>query len=112
MVAGQVSFHSAKRVKKVFVPTRENAIINRLNKTRVEKFPDLQEMKDEELKREREEKRKFNEQVRRQQKEEAERYAEMKHQKAHAYDELDQELEEKRAKLEENAAAAEEEEFW
>lgn len=28
-------------MKKILVPKRENAIINRLNKTKVEKFPDL-----------------------------------------------------------------------
>jgi hypothetical protein len=28
-------------VKKILVPTRQNPIINRLNKTKVEKFPDL-----------------------------------------------------------------------
>jgi hypothetical protein len=29
------------QVKKILVPKRENPIINRLNKTKVEKFPDL-----------------------------------------------------------------------
>ena len=33
----QVGFHSQKRVKKIRVEKRENAIINRLNKTKVEK---------------------------------------------------------------------------
>lgn len=28
-------------MKKILVPTRQNPIINRLNKTKVEKFPDL-----------------------------------------------------------------------
>jgi len=38
------------QVKKILVPQRENPIVNRLNKTRVEKFPDLQMMKEEKLK--------------------------------------------------------------
>ncbi|KIJ54478.1 hypothetical protein M422DRAFT_24423 [Sphaerobolus stellatus SS14] len=34
MATGQVSFYKDNRVKRVHVPTRENAIINRLNKTK------------------------------------------------------------------------------
>jgi hypothetical protein len=37
-------------VKKILVPQRENPIVNRLNKTKVEKFPDLQMEKEERLK--------------------------------------------------------------
>ncbi|KAI9637834.1 uncharacterized protein MKK02DRAFT_35925 [Dioszegia hungarica] len=37
MATGQVSFHSDKKVKRVHVSTRDNAIVNRLNKTKVEK---------------------------------------------------------------------------
>jgi hypothetical protein len=33
--------YSLFQVKKILVPKRENPIINRLNKTKVEKFPDL-----------------------------------------------------------------------
>ena len=36
MAVGQVSFHKQKSVKRIFVPTRKNEIINRLNKTKVE----------------------------------------------------------------------------
>lgn len=43
MAAGQVSFKDQRRVKKILVPARENVIINRLNKTKVEKQPDLQQ---------------------------------------------------------------------
>ncbi len=46
MAAGQVSFKDARQVKKVLVPLRENPIINRLNKTKVEKHPDLKQEKD------------------------------------------------------------------
>ncbi|KAK9243781.1 hypothetical protein V1506DRAFT_543400 [Lipomyces tetrasporus] len=42
MAVGQVGFKKDKLVKKVHVQTRVNAIVNRLNKTKVEKFPDFQ----------------------------------------------------------------------
>ncbi len=38
------------QVKRILVPQRENPIINRLNKTKVEKFPDLQMEREEKLK--------------------------------------------------------------
>jgi len=41
MATGQIGFHRQKEVKKVHVEKRINEIINRLNKTKVEKFPDL-----------------------------------------------------------------------
>ncbi|KAI9798713.1 MAG: Coiled-coil domain-containing protein 25, partial [Sarcosagium campestre] len=34
MAVGQVSFKDPKKVKKILVPNRENAIVNRLNKTK------------------------------------------------------------------------------
>ncbi|KAK9239224.1 hypothetical protein V1525DRAFT_398882 [Lipomyces kononenkoae] len=45
MAVGQVGFKKDKMVRKVHVQTRVNAIVNRLNKTKVEKFPDLQSEK-------------------------------------------------------------------
>ena len=41
MATGQIGFHRQKQVKKVHVEKRINEVINRLNKTKVEKFPDL-----------------------------------------------------------------------
>jgi hypothetical protein len=44
MVPGRVAFADPlwlRQVKKILVPTRQNPIINRLNKTKIEKFPDL-----------------------------------------------------------------------
>jgi hypothetical protein len=41
MATGQIGFHRQKQVKKVHIEKRINEIINRLNKTKVEKFPDL-----------------------------------------------------------------------
>ncbi|KAF7293804.1 NFACT-R-1 domain-containing protein [Mycena chlorophos] len=40
MAVGQVSFHNDKRVKRVHVPKRENPIVNRLTKTKVERVVD------------------------------------------------------------------------
>jgi len=37
------------QVKKIHIPQRENPIVNRLNKTRVEKFPDLHKEKEDYL---------------------------------------------------------------
>ena len=42
MAAGQVAYFSQKSVKKVRVERRNHAIINRLNKTKEERHPDLQ----------------------------------------------------------------------
>jgi len=56
MEVGQVGFHSEKEVRKIRVPSRANDICNRLNKTKVEDYPDLQagrEMYDTECKKER-----------------------------------------------------------
>ncbi|KAI0754479.1 cytoplasmic protein [Daedaleopsis nitida] len=40
MAVGQVSFHNDKRVKRTYVAKRENIIVNRLNKTKVERHVD------------------------------------------------------------------------
>ena len=61
MATGQVSFHKEKLVKKVYVKTRENAVINRLNKTKKEMFPDLEaEQRDFNIQKQREAKAYFN----------------------------------------------------
>lgn len=46
MDVGQVSFKDNKKVKRILVPQRENPIVNRLNKTKVEKKPDFKQEKD------------------------------------------------------------------
>jgi len=78
-------------VKRILVPQRENPIVNRLNKTRVEKFPDLQMEREEKLKAV----RKKDQAARLERKKEEARVAEerkqKKWQKDHAYDELFQE---------------------
>ncbi|KZT12187.1 cytoplasmic protein [Laetiporus sulphureus 93-53] len=40
MAVGQVSFHNDKQVKRIHVPKRENPIVNRLSKTKVERQVD------------------------------------------------------------------------
>ena len=45
MAVGQVGFKDNKKVKRVYVEKRENSIVNRLNKTKVEKHPDLRQEK-------------------------------------------------------------------
>eukprot|EP00667_Euglena_gracilis_P019989 EG_transcript_21536 len=47
MAPGQVSFHDQRKVYRTTVAGRKNAIINKLEKTRVEKFPDLQAEREE-----------------------------------------------------------------
>jgi hypothetical protein len=46
MATGQVGFKDNKKVRRVYVSQRENAIVNRLNKTKVEKHPDLRQEKE------------------------------------------------------------------
>ncbi|TVY55821.1 Coiled-coil domain-containing protein [Lachnellula suecica] len=88
MAVGQVSFKDPRKVKKILVPQRENPIVNRLNKTKVEKFPDLAMEKEDKLKA----LRKRDQAARLDRKKEEAKIAqerkEKKWQKDHAYDEL------------------------
>ncbi|KAI0329027.1 cytoplasmic protein [Cubamyces sp. BRFM 1775] len=52
MAVGQVSFHNDKRVKRVHVPKRENVIVNRLNKTKVEREVDHEQERVDRIKKE------------------------------------------------------------
>lgn len=88
MQTGQVSFHNPKLVRKVFVPTRENAIVNRLNKTRVTKTPDLRAERDEYVKMKQREERKMRDEQRARDKQEKREREQLKWQKDHAYDDL------------------------
>lgn len=88
MATGQVSFHNPKLVRKVLVRERENAIVNRLNKTREEKFPDLRAEKEEFLKMKRRGERKFRDEQRTKEKQEKREREQLKWQKEHAYDDL------------------------
>ncbi|CAI6332568.1 unnamed protein product [Periconia digitata] len=88
MAVGQVGFKDQKKVKRVHVEKRENPIVNRLNKTKVEKFPDLREEKEARLK---ELRSRDRDAVQARRKEEA-RVAKERKEKAwqrdHAYDDL------------------------
>ncbi|KAJ4408431.1 hypothetical protein N0V82_009696 [Gnomoniopsis sp. IMI 355080] len=91
MAVGQVSFHDDRKVKKVLVKQRENPIINRLNKTKVEKHPDLRQEKEDRL---RELRKKDTSAQQARKKEEArlkKEREELKRQKEHAYDFLNDE---------------------
>ncbi|CAN6633759.1 hypothetical protein TRVA0_014S01288 [Trichomonascus vanleenenianus] len=88
MAAGQVGFHKDKLVKKVYVQTRINMVVNRLNKTKQELFPNLQKEQADYLK---EQQRTEAERRRLKEKEELEWSRERKrlaHQRDHAYDDL------------------------
>ncbi|PPQ65902.1 hypothetical protein CVT26_000922 [Gymnopilus dilepis] len=52
MAVGQVSFHNDKKVKRVHVATRENPIVNRLNKTKVEREVDHEQERLDRIKKE------------------------------------------------------------
>ncbi|KAG9236202.1 hypothetical protein BJ875DRAFT_503501 [Amylocarpus encephaloides] len=91
MATGQVSFKDNKKVKRILVAQRENSIVNRLNKTRTESFPDLAMEKESKLKAI----RKKDQAAKLDRKKEEARIAqerkEKKWQKDHAYDEMFQE---------------------
>ncbi|KAK0355610.1 Coiled-coil domain-containing protein 25 [Friedmanniomyces endolithicus] len=88
MATGQVGFKDQKMVRRVYVEQRENAIVNRLNKTKVEKYPDLRQEKAD---REKEERRKERISAQEKKKDDArlaEERAQLKYQKEHMYDDL------------------------
>jgi len=88
MATGQVSFHDSKLVKKILVPVRLNPVINRLNKTRVEKFPDLYAEREADLAEKRKVERLAREERKRAEKKEKEEREAKRYQKDHAYDEM------------------------
>ncbi|KAK9854077.1 Protein of unknown function DUF814 [Penicillium brevicompactum] len=95
MAAGQVTFHNHKLVRKIYVKQRENPIVNRLNKTRVEKYPDLRAEKEEDTRKKARGDRKTREEQRAKEKKKQQEYEQLKWQKDHAYDDMftDEQLE-------------------
>ncbi|KAL1894522.1 hypothetical protein Sste5346_005757 [Sporothrix stenoceras] len=88
MAVGQVSFKDQKKVKRVLVPQRENVIVNRLNKTKVEKHPDLRQEKED---RQRELRKRLQASQLARKKEDAriaKERQEIKYRKDHAYDDI------------------------
>lgn len=49
MAVGQVGFKDQKMVRRIMVPQRLNPIVNRLNKTKKEEYPNLYQEKEEHL---------------------------------------------------------------
>ncbi|KAI2611017.1 DUF814-domain-containing protein [Hypoxylon fragiforme] len=88
MAVGQVSFKDHRKVKKVLVPQRENAIINRLNKTKIEKQPDLQQEREDRRRELRKRDQAAQQQRRKEEAKVLKERQEKKWQKDHAYDDL------------------------
>jgi len=88
MATGQVSFHDPKMVKKAHVQVRQNAIVNRLNKTREEKFPDLRAERDADQREKRKIERIEREKQKAKDRDERQRREELRWQKDHAYDDM------------------------
>ncbi|KAH7252570.1 probable JLP2 DnaJ-Like Protein 2 [Fusarium torulosum] len=88
MEVGQVGFKDPRKVKRILVPQRENPIVNRLNKTKVEKKPDFKQEKDDRLK----ELRRRDQAAflirKKEEAKQAQEWKEKKWQKDHAYDDL------------------------
>ena len=88
MATGQVSFHDHKMVKKVHVAVRQNPIVNRLNKTKVEKSPDLRAEREADQHEKRKVERLQREDQKSKDRDERKRRDEVRWQKDHAYDDL------------------------
>ncbi|KAL7904730.1 hypothetical protein GGI35DRAFT_462530 [Trichoderma velutinum] len=88
MDVGQVSFHDQRKVRRILVPQRENPIVNRLNKTKVEKKPDLKAERDDMLKELRKRDQAAQLIKKKEEQRQAQEWKEKKWQKDHAYDEL------------------------
>lgn len=88
MATGQVSFHDQKMVKKIHVATRQNHIVNRLNKTREERFPDLRAERESDQKEKRKVERLARERQKALDREEKKNREALRYQKDHAYDDL------------------------
>ncbi|KID89623.1 coiled-coil domain-containing protein 25 [Metarhizium guizhouense ARSEF 977] len=88
MDVGQVSFKDARKVRRVLVAARENPIVNRLNRTRVEKRPDLKQLRDERLAELRRRDQAAAQTRRKEEARQAQEWKEKKWAKDHAYDDM------------------------
>ncbi|XP_013418284.1 coiled-coil domain-containing protein 25 [Lingula anatina] len=86
MEVGQVGFHKHKEVVTVHVEKKLNEIVNRLNKTKEEKHPDLRALREERDRREREDKKQTERERKQKEKEEQKRKEEEA--KLRSYDSL------------------------
>ncbi|KAF5138060.1 Coiled-coil domain-containing protein 25 [Metarhizium anisopliae] len=88
MDVGQVSFKDARKVRRVLVAARENPIVNRLNRTRVEQRPDLKQLRDERLAELRRTEQAAAQTRRKEDARQAQEWKERKWAKDHAYDDM------------------------
>ncbi|KAI1425555.1 coiled-coil domain-containing protein 25 [Xylaria sp. FL1777] len=89
MAVGQVTFKDQRKVKRILIAQRENAIVNRLNKTRVEKTqPDLFKEKEDHLRQIRKREQAARQERKKEEARIAQERSEKKWQKDHAYDDL------------------------
>ncbi|KAJ8125855.1 hypothetical protein O1611_g7783 [Lasiodiplodia mahajangana] len=89
MAVGQVSFKDPRKVKRILIAQRENPIVNRLNKTKVEKTqPDLSQEKEAHLRQLRKKEQAVRQERKKEEAKVAKERAEKKWQKDHAYDDL------------------------
>lgn len=107
MAVGQVGFKNQKMVKRILVAQRENPIVNRLNKTKVEKFPDLRQEKDDIMKELRKKDQAAQIERRKEEARIAQERKEKKWQKEHGYDDIFQEEE----KMKSNQEGFDEDDF-
>ncbi|XP_066468098.1 coiled-coil domain-containing protein 25 isoform X1 [Tiliqua scincoides] len=77
MDVGQIGFHKQKDVKMLSVEKKVNEILNRLEKTKVERFPDLEAEKEARDREERNEKKAQIQEMKRKEKEEMKKKKEM-----------------------------------
>ncbi|RVD81260.1 uncharacterized protein DFL_009130 [Arthrobotrys flagrans] len=87
MAVGQVSFKDPKKVKRITVIQRQNPIVNRLNKTKREEYPDLYQQKEDHLREIRKRERIAQQERKKEEKKVEQERQEIKYQKDHAYDE-------------------------
>ncbi|KAH3741889.1 coiled-coil domain-containing protein 25-like [Dreissena polymorpha] len=73
MDVGQVGFNKSREVRKVKVEKRINEIVNRLNKTKEEKFPDLRALREDRDRQEREDQKHQLQEQKKKEKEEMDR---------------------------------------
>lgn len=83
MDVGQVSFHDNKRVKKIKVEKKLNDVVNRLNKTKQERYPDLKLERESHDREQRQEKKKFMKEKQIQEEEEKARFQKEKELKSY-----------------------------
>ncbi|KAL6866558.1 hypothetical protein ACO1O0_002670 [Amphichorda felina] len=88
MDVGQVTFKDHRKVKRILVPQRENPIVNRLNKTKVEKKPDFKQERDDRQRELRKRQQAAQQQRKKEEERQAQEWQEKKWQKDHAYDDL------------------------